>query len=519
MASDEKSQSMEVDPPDGGTTEYDYDLIVIGGGSGGISCAKEAASAGAKVALFDYVTPTVHGTKWNLGGTCVNVGCIPKKIMHYASLLGESFHDAHHLGWDVPATHHEVKHSWQRMSQTVTNYIKSLNWGYKVQLKEYGITYIKAFASFADAHTVEFEKRKKTQRASAKYIVLAMGGRPKIPRSVENAKELAITSDDIFWQKHAPGKTLCVGASYISLETAGFLHGMGYDVTVCVRSILLRGFDRDCADHIGGFMKDIGITFKMGASPTKLERTDDGKIRVTFQATSDDEEKADAAKMQIYDTVLFATGRAPETAALGLEKTGVVLDERSGKIRVSKEQTNVAHIYAVGDIVYGAPELTPVAIQSGKLLAQRLFRGASNWMDYHKVPTTVFTPIEYSSVGYSEEEAIEVFGAEDVEVWIMKNNPLETYSVKRKDAAGKEMANTLFFKVIGVKSEGNKLVGLHYCGPNAGEVMQGFALALRVGATKADLDDLVGIHPTCAEWFTTLKVTKASGESAVATSC
>lgn len=206
-----------------------------------------------------------------------------------------------------------------------------------------------------------------------------MGGRPKIPRSVENANSLAITSDDIFWQKRAPGKTLCVGASYISLETAGFLHGMGYDVTVAVRSILLRGFDRDCADHIGNYMKEIGIKFKMGASPTKLEKCDDGKIRVTFKSTldddEDDEEKSAAAKMEIYDTVLFATGRAPETVKLALDKTGVLLDEDSGKIRVSKEQTNVPHIYAVGDIVYGAPELTPVAIQAGKLLAQRLFKG------------------------------------------------------------------------------------------------------------------------------------------------
>jgi len=194
-------------------------------------------------------------------------------------------------------------------------------------------------------------------------------------------------------------------------------------------------------------------------------------------------------------------------------------DEQSGKIRVSKEQTNVPHIFAVGDIVYGAPELTPVAIQAGKLLAKRLFEGASNWMDYYKVPTTVFTPLEYSCIGYSEEEANDVYEAQNVEVYHMKNNPLEHYSVKRKSHDGKEMSNTLYFKVICIPSENDKIVGFHYCGPNAGEVMQGFALALRVGCTKADLDDLVGIHPTCAEWFTTLKVTKRSGEDAEATAC
>eukprot|EP00486_Rosalina_sp_Unknown_P006751 CAMPEP_0201572846 /NCGR_PEP_ID=MMETSP0190_2-20130828/16351_1 /ASSEMBLY_ACC=CAM_ASM_000263 /TAXON_ID=37353 /ORGANISM="Rosalina sp." /LENGTH=518 /DNA_ID=CAMNT_0047999121 /DNA_START=37 /DNA_END=1593 /DNA_ORIENTATION=- len=502
------------------SSEYDYDLIVIGGGSGGISCAKEASLLGAKVALFDYVNPTVHGTKWGLGGTCVNVGCIPKKMMHYSSLLGESMHDAHMLGWDVPEHHKELKFSWEKMSETVTNYVKSLNWGYKVQLNEHGITYIKAFAKFVDAHTIEYEKRKKTEQITGKYIVLAMGGRPKIPSSVEG-RELAITSDDIFWQSTSPGKTLCVGASYISLETAGFLHGMGLDVTVCVRSILLRGFDRDAVDFVGDYMKEIGMKFKMGASPTKLEKLEDGKIRVTFKSTSDDvsEEEKGNAKAEIYDTVMFATGRAPETKNLGLDKAGVTLDEDSGKIRCSKEQTNVAHIFAVGDIVYGAPELTPVAIQAGKLLAKRLFKSATNWMDYHFVPTTVFTPCEYSCCGYSEEEAADVYDEENLEVYHMKNNPLETYSVKRKNKDGKEMNNTIYFKVICDKKQKNKIVGFHYCGPNAGEVMQGFALALKVGCTKDDLDNVVGIHPTCAEWFTTLKVTKSSGESAEATAC
>ena len=223
-----------------------------------------------------------------------------------------------------------------------------------------------------------------------------MGGRPKIPSNVEG-KELAITSDDIFWKKTSPGKTLCVGASYISLETAGFLHAMGYDVEIAVRSILLRGFDRDCADFVGDYMKEIGIKFKMGASPTKLEQTDDGRIKVSFKSSSGDDEKAE----NVYDTVLFATGRAPETKQLGLDKAGVVLDAQSGKIRCSREQTNVPHIYAIGDIVYGALELTPVAIQAGRLLARRLFAKQKNWMDYHFVPTTVFTPVEYACVGYS----------------------------------------------------------------------------------------------------------------------
>ena len=227
------------------------------------------------------------------------------------------------------------------------------------------------------------------------------------------------------------------------------------------------------------------MKFKMATIPTKLEKLEDGKIRVTFKSTSAEvsEEEKGNAKAEIYDTVMFATGRAPETKNLGLDKAGVVLDEDTGKIRCSKEQTNVPHIFAVGDIVYGAPELTPVAIQAGKLLAQRLFKNASNWMDYHFVPTTVFTPVEYSCCGYSEEEAGDVYDEENLEIYHMKNNPLEHYSVKRKNKDGKEMNNTMFFKVICDKKQNNKVVGIHYCGPNAGEIMQGFALAVKLRRT------------------------------------
>eukprot|EP00483_Globobulimina_turgida_P000293 UN00293 len=224
-------------------------------------------------------------------------------------------------------------------------------------------------------------------------------------------------------------------------------------------------------------------------------------------------------KMEIYDTVLFATGRAPETNKLCLDLAGVKLDSDTGKIRCSKEVTNIAHIFAVGDIVYGTPELTPVAIQAGKLLSHRLFGNENNWMDYNFVPTTIFTPCEYANCGYSEEEAEDVYDKDNLQVYHMKNNPLEHYCVKRTNKHAQQMSNSIFFKIICDKTQNEKIVGFHYCGPNAGEIMQGFALALKVGCSKNDLDNIVGIHPTCAEWFTLLKVTKASGDSADATAC
>ena len=329
------------------------------------------------------------------------------------------------------------------------------------------------------------------EKKTGKFIVLAMGGRPFVPDIP--GRDLAITSDDIFWRKKSPGKTLCVGASYISLETAGFLHEMGFETHVAVRSILLRGFDRECSEHIGDYMQAIGITFHMGYTVKSLEKLESGKIKVIFKnSKSLDDMSEDERKERIdeftdeYDTVLYATGRTPETKELNLDCTGVkILSDDGGKIRTNREQTNIPHIYAVGDIVYEGLELTPVAIQAGKLLSVRLFSDNENEkkkaiMNYTNVPTTVFTPNEYSCCGYSESEAYDVYGNDDIEVYHMKNNPLETYSVHRVDHDGNEMSNTLFFKIFCVKSEKNKVVGIHYLGPNAGEVMQGFALALKL---------------------------------------
>ncbi len=501
-------------------TTAHYDLIVIGGGSGGLACAKKASKllgqsdAGPKVAVCDFVKPSPPGTTWGLGGTCVNVGCIPKKLMHQASLLGEGMHDAKSYGWEVAE---QTKHNWETMVTNVQMHIKSLNFGSRSDLMTEGVKYYNAYATFTDANTVTaVDKKGKTHTLTADKFVVATGGRPRYP-DIPGAKEHCITSDDVFAMKTPPGKTLVVGASYVALECAGFINGVGFDTTVMMRSIPLRGFDQQMAGHIKTYMEETAkIKFLEGAVPTAVELTDGGRKKVTWQlkdgTTASDE----------YDTVLLAIGRNVCTDAIGLDAAGVKVNPRSGKVPVSAtEQTNVPHIYALGDIIDGEAldppsaltELTPVAIQAGRLLASRLFvDGFEGKMDYGLVPTTVYTPIEYGSCGLAEEDAIAKLGEKNVEVYHSYFKPLEWTVPHRGD-------NACYAKIICDLTDSERVIGLHVCGPNAGEMTQGFAVAMRCGATKADFTNTVGIHPTTAEEFTILSVSKRSGDSAEKAGC
>ena len=501
-------------------TTAHYDLIVIGGGSGGLACAKKASKllgqsdAGPKVAVCDFVKPSPPGTTWGLGGTCVNVGCIPKKLMHQASLLGEGMHDAKSYGWEVAE---QTKHNWETMVTNVQMHIKSLNFGSRSDLMTEGVKYYNAYATFTDANTVTaVDKKGKTHTLTADKFVVATGGRPRYP-DIPGAKEHCITSDDVFAMKTPPGKTLVVGASYVALECAGFINGVGFDTTVMMRSIPLRGFDQQMAGHFTTYMEETAkINFLEGAVPTAVELTDGGRKKVTWQlkdgTTASDE----------YDTVLLAIGRNVCTDAIGLDAAGVKVNPRSGKVPVSAtEQTNVPHIYALGDIIDGEAldppsaltELTPVAIQAGRLLASRLFvDGFEGKMDYGLVPTTVYTPIEYGSCGLAEEDAIAKLGEKNVEVYHSYFKPLEWTVPHRGD-------NACYAKIICDLTDSERVIGLHVCGPNAGEMTQGFAVAMRCGATKADFTNTVGIHPTTAEEFTILSVSKRSGDSAEKAGC
>ncbi|OII75895.1 thioredoxin reductase [Cryptosporidium andersoni] len=485
-----------------------YDLIVIGGGSGGLAAAKEAARLGKKVVLFDYVKPSTQGTKWGLGGTCVNVGCVPKKLIHYAANMGTILHhDTSNYGFDVTSTFR-----WSNLIQTVQNHVKSLNFSYRTGLFSSGVEYINSLANLEDRHTVLFERNGEVMKYTTEHILIAVGGRPNVPENVPGALEYAITSDDIFSLSKSPGKTLIVGASYIGLETAGFLTELGFEAIVAVRSIPLRGFDRQCSEKVVSMMKEYGTKFLEGVVPINIEKIDD-KLKVVFSN----------AYTEQFDTVIYATGRYPDTKYLKLNEIGVYLTPNN-KIIAPNDTTNIPNIHAIGDVVDGRPELTPVAIKAGILLARRLFGDSKEFIDYKYIPTTIFTPTEYGSIGYSSEAAIAEYGEDDIEEYLFEFTTLEIaashrYKVEssRIDSGDFYMSPNSFAKLITVKSLDNKVVGFHFVGLNAGEITQGFSLAIKLGAKKSDFDSMIGIHPTDAEVFSDLSITRRSGESFIAT--
>lgn len=484
---------------------YDYDLVVIGGGSGGLAASKEAAGLGKKVAVLDFVKPTPIGTSWGLGGTCVNVGCIPKKLMHTAALMGQNMKDATSYGWQLQE---QREHNWAKMVEGVQDHIGSLNWGYRVSLREKGVNYLNAYGSFVDAHTIKtVDKRGREKNITADKILIACGGRPTYP-DIPGAKEYGITSDDIFSLQQSPGDTVVVGASYVALECAGFLRELGYNVTVLMRSIPLRGFDQQMAELIVEDMTAHGVKFLRGCIPTKIEKSGDadGKLVVGYQATGNQSDTGAIA----CNTVLLAIGRTADTHNMNLPAAGVHA-ESNGKIKCVNEQTNVENVYAIGDVLYGRPELTPVAIQAGRLLAQRLYGGSTEQMDYTNIATTIFTPLEYGCIGLSEEAAIETYGEDGIEVYHTKYTPLEWTVAHREGPC--------YAKLICARNEKERVVGFHVTGPNAGEMTQGYAVGMRLGATKHDFDMTVGIHPTNSEVLVTLEVTKRSGLSVEKSAC
>ncbi|MGD8477642.1 MAG: glutathione-disulfide reductase [Burkholderiales bacterium] len=445
-----------------------FDLLVIGGGSAGVATANRAASYGARVALFEA---------GRMGGTCVNVGCVPKKIMWTAASLNEAVHDAADYGF--PA--HTGALDWARLKTRRDHYIERLNGIYERGLGNNKVEVINARARFVEPHVVEADG----WRYSAEHIVIAVGGRPILPE-IPGAG-LGITSDGFFELKEQPKNVMMVGAGYVSVEFAGLLRALGSEVTIALRrDHVLREFDNTMREELMKQMQADGVRFIKHVTIMDVQKTQSG-LRVEF---------GNGDVCEGLDTLIWAIGRTPNTDRVGIEASGLVLNE-DGTIAVDRlQQTAVQGVYAIGDVT-GKFELTPVAIAAGRRLADRLFGGqADRHLVYENIPTVIFSHPPIGTVGLSEAQAVEQFGADNVKVYESRFTPMYYAFTERKP--------TCTMKLV-VTGPDEHIVGCHAIGLGVDEMMQGFAVAVRMGATKKDFDDTVAIHPTGAEEMVTMR--------------
>ncbi len=445
-----------------------YDLIAIGGGSGGLSVAQRAATHGARCALVEF---------GRLGGTCVNRGCVPKKIMWYGASLAHTLGEAADYGFDVTSNGFD----WAALVAKREDYIRAINRWYDTYLADAAVDRIKARARFIDLHTLEVAG----ERYSAAHIVVATGGTPIVP-NVPGAKH-GITSDGFFELKERPKSAAVVGAGYIAVELAGMLKAMGSQVSLYLRKQhLLRPFDAMLREALMEAMLDDGINIFPRSQVQAVERQPDGMLTLLCDQCQ---------SIQNLDVVLWAIGRAPNTAELDLAAVGVETDAE-GFIRTDDYQnTNVQGIYAIGDVT-GRTPLTPVAVAAGRRLADRLFGGQpERRLEYENIPTVVFSHPPIGTVGLTEDEARATHGA-SVKIYQTRFTSMYHAMTRHK------LKTAMKLVTIGPQE---KIVGCHIIGPGADEMLQGFAVAIRMGATKRDFDDTVAIHPTSAEELVTLR--------------
>ena len=448
-------------------SEFEFDFFVIGGGSGGVRAARVAAGFGARVAIAESS---------RYGGTCVIRGCVPKKLLVQAAHYAEDFADAAGFGWTVPP----AEFSWPAMVAAKETEISRLIGGYPDLVARSGVTVLQGTARFIDPHTLGVDGR----RIRARHILIATGGKPNRP-DVPGI-EHAITSDEAFDLPMFPQRVLIVGGGYIAVEFAGIFNGLGAEVTLSYRGEqILRGFDDDVRRHLHEEMSKKDISILLKSTVARLDRQADASLLACFTGASEG--------ALPFDAVMYATGRTPNFSGLDPAAAGVELAPGGG-IRVDAwSRTSVDHIYAVGDVTDGIA-LTPVAIRQGAAVANSLFGPAPMAADLTLVPSAVFSQPPIGTVGLSEAAALEQFG--EVDIYRSSFRPL------RHALSGRDERTLM--KLV-VANDSQRILGAHMVGPDAPEIIQGLAVALRMGATKADFDATLGIHPTSAEEFMTLR--------------
>jgi glutathione reductase (NADPH) len=445
-------------------SQYDYDLFVIGAGSGGVRAARMSASFGVKVAIAE---------ERYLGGTCVNVGCVPKKLLVYASHFSEDFKDAKAFGWTVGASQFD----WQKLIDNKNREIKRLNGIYQNILDSAGVTIIDGKAVLIDHHTVRVGERLYT----AERILVATGSWPSIPDIP--GKEFIVSSNEVFFLEKLPERIIIVGGGYIAVEFAGILNGLGVNTTLVYRGpLFLRGFDQDLRAFLAQEMQKKGITLLFDANITCIEKNNDELMaHLTVN------------QRRMAHLIMYATGRKPNTSGIGLEEIGVELNQKGAVIINDCYQSSVSSIYAIGDVT-DRVQLTPVALAEGMALAKGLYGNQSVQVDYTNIPTCVFSQPNIGTVGLTEEQAREEY--DDIDIYKSTFTPMK-HTLTDSDE------KTLMKLVVDKKTD--RVVGAHMVGPDAGETIQGIGVAIKAGATKAVFDSTIGIHPTAAEEFVTMR--------------
>ena len=441
--------------------EYDYDLFVIGAGSGGTRAARVSASYGAKVAVAE---------EYRVGGTCVIRGCVPKKLLVYGSHFSEELEDGKNFGW----TWDNAKFDWTRLRDHVLKDVDRLNNAYTDTLKNHGVEIILERAELTGPHEIKLASGK---TVTAKYILIAVGAWPAVADFP--GSDLMSTSNDMFHLEKLPENIIIAGGGYIANEFAGIFNGLGSDVTVVNRSdIILRGYDESVRDRLIQISLAKGIDFKFNCAFDKIEKRDDGALDVYMDG------KKDSVRA---DVVLAATGRRPKVDGLGLENAGVAINDKNAIIVDDYSQTNVDNIYAVGDVT-DRVQLTPIAIREGQAFADTVFGDNPRTVDYENIPSAVFSQPPIASVGLTESEAREQYG--NIKVYSSDFRAMRNVFADRAERS--------LYKMI-VEHPTEKILGLHMIGPDAPEILQAAAIAVKAGLTKQAFDDTVALHPSMAE--------------------